>query len=369
MFYISPVFASGIVSVPPNLAIGKGYNSLGGLHLSGNSKAQCVKSSNLAPIGNIYGSEIKAQLHFISNIEELRKKFDSSQSANIGVVFKGISASAEGGIKLESDNYDKFKSTLAFVKISKTYPPLNLTHYELADGILELMNSSNNPNQFFKTCGDRFISGITVGSEVYALISSKNEDFQNKSKLDKFIKGKVGYLDYGAGGSLQSVLENINQLSKSSIDIQVLARGGKGNPISTDINHFLNTAVEYITKAESNDGAIMNISTDTYDNIIDSVFHSSVLNNIDLKLSKQRQYIEKLKSNINFLYEQSAFLDDSSPTHKNDLNKIQVKIDTNKSNIERCASNPFDPKACTPFWNNDSISASGKKLFGIVNRR
>ena len=87
-FYISPCLAQGVFLLPSfdhDIAIGKGFNSIGGV-ASSSHMSHCVENSGLTTIAGTQGSQTVIEVTIINSKEELIKKITKDGSIEGGFI-------------------------------------------------------------------------------------------------------------------------------------------------------------------------------------------------------------------------------------------------------------------------------------------
>jgi hypothetical protein len=200
----------------------------------------------------------EAYITFIDSYEKLYKELDLSMSASItGFGAGSVSAKADYCRQTTIDNF----SSHMLVKMSVSLRRDTLVNPLFSDSALALLNDRSKHPIFLDTFGNKFISDITIGGELYGVITFSNFNMEDKEYTDVQIQGQTGYVSGSA--ELRQRIEQVKKVSTAEIRIY---RQGSVQTLP-NYNDFLAYALQFPAEVQSAGGSEVSFVYSNYNNV------------------------------------------------------------------------------------------------------
>ena len=349
---IQPIF--NLPSGTTNIQIGQGFNTLAGIAGSDELTKSCVTfdPQSLSTLAGAEGSNLKVSLSFVGSTSEMFSKLNSNAELGLGIKRADFTAAASANVTGLRERTLKSENSYALVEVSKIFQNRSLSNYKINTDVLTYFKTEKDPNGFFQKCGDSFVSGVTLGAQVFALIECENQTSQDKDANDQLLKGSTGVFGLSAQGESKSVFEKIVTESNSKCGIFIEARGGKGS-IATSVKEFNDSMLNYVVQSEIKDSVPINISTTPYSQILDREFNDSVLAHATLSFPGRSAFLKMLRGDLTSL--RSLYLKDSTAKLLETVNKYE-------GILLACSLKPYDDQACAVPLANPAFVGFKPKL-------
>lgn len=212
--------ATGISSTPKTISfngfvnLGRGYNSI-----AGQFRNDSVDTKHIKPVDLF---QVNYDLTYISSYNELAESLKVDTSVSLG-----FSSYASASLSSSLFRAVKFSS-------NKAYALLDMRAITSMEGIEDfnlllepLKRFKQDTNDFVSTYGDGFVSSITKGATLYALLefSTTSADEKTVSNMKANVSAGVGSFTGSAEHRVEHFLEKINK--NTNIRVYYAQAGGK----------------------------------------------------------------------------------------------------------------------------------------------
>lgn len=326
-----------------NVELGKGHNSLQ-LTFPERLKHKCVDGV-IASLNELQGSRIYGYLSTFVNQKELYSKLENDVTAQGK---SGVVNLVLAGNILRDMRYS-YRHSYAFVLISKTYVPQNLTKSTFA----VQLSDYNSLDSFVSHCGEEYISTFTPGAFAVGAIDCETQtDWQQDKAIAelKKISGSVQNGKISGTGTLKNVFDTIKKETNAQCKLWTDAAGGVGL-ISKDEDSFISSLWNYVQNGTIQSATVASISFQNYENVARPGPELAFLSPLKGNISRAKDEIEKYRTRINRRVEEAegiealmARLDDSGGEFQKLANR-KAELTSEIREIERllkkCSSEPF----------------------------
>jgi|GEM_PF-2863178 len=230
------------------------------------------------------------------------------------------------------------------LNVSSTFAPEVMEHFNIAPNVIPRFADS--PSNFFKACGDRFVSGVRKAAGVIPVMRCETASATEKLALESKIKAEGGFKALTASAEIQTLLDNVRVKSTDGCHIEVDSYGGVGNYDFKDKSTLVESAVNYVTKSTQATATPVEFETMPYTAIIDADFHAKVLSKIDLELVEQRKYSSYKQKFITDTLTGVSLASSVPDPQKTLFNHASAVIKAAREDLKRCFSHIYDPQAC-----------------------
>lgn len=327
-----------------SIRMGQGFNSLGGPEYS-SELSRCVEPSSLVSFGGSPAPRIVIRIEHIDSQKSLESSLSQSQDLNASVS-KGKAVLFKAGLKSSSKFSFVFseKTSYVILNVSSTFAPEVMDNFTMAANVIPRFAES--PQTFFKTCGDRFVSGVRKAAGVIAVMRCETASATEKEALESKIKAEGGFKALTASAEIQTLMDTVRGKSTDGCHIEVDSYGGVGNYDFKDKATLVDSAVNYVTKSTQATATPVEFETMPYTAIIDAGFNSQVLSKIDLEFVDQRKYATYKNKIIDDILKGVSLAGSVPDPQNNLLNHASAMIKAERDDLKRCFSRIYDPEAC-----------------------
>ncbi len=325
---------------------GQGFNRLKG-EASLNELASCIDHDGSLSTLNSRGALSSFSISHLKSTSDLYHKLNRDIAHNVGFRSETLSGSNQAGVKTLDEISISLLNSYALITGKKIFSPISLTSYRVPKEILDFYSA--HPDLFYKNCGDSFISSVSMGIELTAILECRANSEEEKKKIDEIIATNVNGKIFEAKLSLQNLLESTLKSSTSGCSIYVEAKSGRQVEFDISIDSFAQNAVNFITQGTIEEAVPVGYLTQDYYKVPDNDFKEHVLDKIDLNFKDQYIFSEILRKKISAGYDiietyKSFLAGTKDQTNKQEtetkIRKKLVKIEKWKRKLETLADNP-----------------------------
>jgi hypothetical protein len=198
------------------LDLGQGFNSAtgdaGGLVVQYDGEPE-----ELITASGGKGQDISYKVEHLTTTQDVFRSLSLSAAASFGIGIFSSEASVEF---LTTTRQSRF-STYLLIELSVRNPTEFLRNYRLSAEAKQLV--LNDPEQFFRFCGDTFVSGRVTGGSLFAIAEYSTDYYSTFESLNATISLKVA--GYGSGNAKMSDLLSIQETNTRS-RLLIAAKGG-----------------------------------------------------------------------------------------------------------------------------------------------
>ena len=171
-----------------------------------------------------------AYIHSISDKSSLMNELQISAEVQVKAAF--VSASAKTDFVHNTEVKDEYQNFVAraVVRNGAVYTAPSVANHNI--DLLPRFRSmvSSNPAEFFRQCGDSFVSAQFGGAELDAVLTFRTHSVDDRQNLKVSVEGSGWGVE--AKGSVASALKSYTE--KNELTIVYHQLGGSGDPIPTD---------------------------------------------------------------------------------------------------------------------------------------
>lgn len=212
---------------------GVGYDSA-----TANVKGDCVIRTPPESL-SFTGQEILFQIYLIEEYSTFINAMGISLTTSMKGTFGGSSKSSYA-LNQKINKYSIFY----LVSVRVTNATKRMRDTQLKEDSWKLLDT--NPDEFYKRCGDEFLTGITSGGEFFATVEIVTQSEEEKQKFFTEMKthglaGKIG--TYSAGTEFKNTLEKM--LGIYQHNIMIFQRGGEQTSIPVTADDMIKRAVDF----------------------------------------------------------------------------------------------------------------------------
>jgi hypothetical protein len=316
--------------------------------------AYCVENLSRSTFGDTAGEKISIFVDSITSTESMTKNLSGTIDFSAG--FSPLSDGKSEGKKvniltvgIKGNKISKYDLTYnnkyiyVFVEVRKEFQTEILSNFNFTNSNLEFFNQE--PQQFYNRCGDRFVSGVKKGSEVVAVLRCETSSIEEKTTLDQYIKGNAGYKGFTADGEVKNLLSTVKSATNNKCQMLVSATGGAGNYDLKDSDAFVASAIGYVGSSTPATARAIDFVTTSYYTIL-NLGLKNLLDQVDLKLSSQREFVSRKRQNI---LELLSLVDIFGRSTRNQTAAVDTALDAiNKiqNQVDACLNDIYTPSAC-----------------------
>jgi hypothetical protein len=130
----------------------------------------------------------------------------------------------------------------------------------LTPSALKMANSS--VDEFYRVYGNCFVSAITLGAELIAVMTFTEFEKEKRKNLEASFKGKYSGFEFGS-----AIEKSSKEYSKNNkLNINYYQAGGKGDPIPTNVEEFLDK-IKNLKKLAADNPIPFKITLQSYDSL------------------------------------------------------------------------------------------------------
>lgn len=328
--------------------LGVGYNSL---LADSTFKENCLLPDTSQTLDNTHNGPENYYFSKITSQDEFYKETNFTVDAQARYVIANASVSEHSfqSIKIKSEN------TYVLIAGKKLWQISQLK--DIVPNPVFLTYLKANPDKFFDTCGDQFVAGEGKVTEIYGLLECATFSTEEKKQLDQSITASISNVTASASGAITSSIKTINNAARGKCTLVVTARGGK-DKISTNIDTFETSMLDYIANATFDDGVPANLYLKTYSEAVFDMTMRPMFTVRDLSFTMQKSLLSMWRVTLAYLVGECLANDDKIVEAKiagavniqkqleADTISKKISIKDLMDKITACATDPYNPNTC-----------------------
>jgi hypothetical protein len=278
-----------IIPVDPQstLDLGKGLDTL-----SGAVKGDCVVRTEPESVFASNGKAIRMTIEKIESSQDLFEKLDFSAEANYGNM---VSGKAKYAKSIKVNDYSIF----VMGKVNVQLMTQAMRDIQLKSDAYQLAGESF--PRFLERCGNEFVSGRTMGGELFVVLEIVTKSKEEKREIEASIKGSYGV--FSGSASFSQNLENV--IKNGQTKFTLYQDGGIYTSSNLTADELMKKIIEFPDTVKTENSWPISVTTVKYitlplpviDNPYDLAFRQEVLaDNTKLALA-----YEDYKSSIEFM--------------------------------------------------------------------
>lgn len=322
-----------IYNVPPEIRgfhLGQGFNSLEGV-ASLHRTSACIQGNRElgSTIVDTKGASINFSISHLTSTSDLFNKIGKEISANIGYKVGPIDVGGKA-LQKELNEFTLSKNySYALIHGKKIFSQISLTDYVVKPDSLAFY--SRYPERFYGNCGDEFVSGVTLGAEVIAIVECRTDSQVEKHEVDKEIDTHVTGDAFNAGAKIKVLMEQVTKKTKNGCVIKVEAKGRETGTINVSLGEFAQSVVDYVSNASMAEGVPIFFDTRSYDKVANQDFQDYVIGRGFPDLTAAKSHLKIIESKLPHVYDilelkRSQLKFTTDPTERQAIEKEIKKI-------------------------------------------
>lgn len=183
------------------------------------------------------GQEQSMNMEVVTDRSEMMQSMNVSAEVQVKAIAYEVSgkASYAKNVEMKSESMNFVAHALVNNGVIFTAPLKSSKNNMIALKPYSRNLASRNYPEFERQCGKTFVSAIYSGAELNAVLSFAEQNTSSRENIKASMKGS-GW-GFEAGGSASKTMQNYS--SSSKLRISYYQTGGKGNPIPTDQQGFI----------------------------------------------------------------------------------------------------------------------------------
>jgi hypothetical protein len=223
----------------------------------------------------------------------------------------------------------------AIVSIRKWWKPLELENFTPNEETL--VDLKDDPTEFYNRCGNEYIVTVTPVVEAYGIVECKDFDGIEKSKFSTIVRNGSGLLNgkitTDTSNTIASIIDDLNNIkSDKKCTLKIIHRGNEETK-AISYKDFASSATSYVTNSKKENAVLVNVTTASYDNVID--------NKVLLDLKDEKRVTDLWHRSIKFLMEKIFVYGVTEETKKNEFTITDLLL-----KVRTCHDNPITSKNC-----------------------
>jgi hypothetical protein len=276
--------------------LGQGFNSLKG-EASLNELSSCIDHEGASSVLNSQGASIGFSVSHLKSTSDLYSKLNRDISLNFGYKMEASQGSASVSQKTFNEMTLSSSYSYALITGQKVFTPVTLNSYRVPSEKLEFY--SRHSELFYPNCGDSFVSSVSMGVELIALLECRTNSLEEKTRIDKVINLSSNGNIFDAKASLQHLIESTHKSTQAGCSIYVEAKGRGRVDLDISVDAFAQSAVNFILQGSIEDSVPVYYLTQDYSRVPNSEFKTNVLDKTDLNFTEQKRIAHILREKLN----------------------------------------------------------------------
>ncbi len=281
--------------------LGQGFKSLKGEDSLNEMTGSCIEHDEASSVQNSKGSTLSFSVSHVKSTSELYSLLKRDIALNVGYKMGGMDAVFSGSRNSLNEKTLSSSYSYALITGQKIFTPISFKKFNIRRDILD--DYSAHPEDFYKKCGDSFVSSVSMGVAVTAVLECKTKNSQEKERIDQLISASANGNIVDAKGSIQKLLESTTKGTEAGCTVFVEFMGASQMKFDISPDNFAQSAVDFLTMTPLEDSVPIYFLTGKYDNIGSPAFKEQILDKIDLKFEQQMRKIVLLRDMISIYNE------------------------------------------------------------------
>ena len=355
----------GLYSFPPSgtpALLGSGFDSVTSTVMGDCVDANVPTATILPKDMDASGQGVVYKASGITSIAQLRRALNVSASASFSY---GIYSGGGDFNLFQNDSVNSFSSYM-FLSVGVENQRQVLTQKNLKVNRAEVLR--NSPENFRKGCGDQFVSGISTGGLLTAVVKFEARSEAHQQAISAAVNGAIGGFG-SASGSLDSKFESLESMASYSI---VLVRKGDNERIPS-LKSLARYASSFPKKVAATGGhpwvfTALTSSYDTVDNLpTDSSPYVYAAQEIFLEgLATLRDVAVQKRNDLLYVYANpDQFEAQDRSTLQANVDKVNKHIDAVMTLANACKVDPRN-RCSGSYPNLDQLNIPDRKKSGAT---
>ena len=327
---------------PLRLALGQGYSTLTRTKLGYGCVSGKFAPPETGKVDPLPGSATLRVL-LLQSAEDLKREMSFEASAEVG--FGRFSASASAKEQRTNESH----RTTQYLVVSSRFigPDVVVTQAVVSNEAKAQLARS--PANFYRACGDEFVSTIQTGAEFFAVLTFESNDVKEFAAVEASLKIAVG--TNTASATVKDAVTSATNNSRLSIDAWRI--GGSGNMPKKEVNDIVEYASNFAGKiTDSSQLRPIGHSTDQYTKIdlgfdpLPDTF-TAARDEINPKVNRIERALTRLKGlPTDYLAQDLVMTPADTATNAALAAQLTASLKTMAAARAKCNTDPSKPENC-----------------------